>query len=63
MSLPSTFETHAGTGHDVIMDFRPGEDHIDLQGFGLTSFDQLAAKLQQTAAGLDIVFAPEPTPC
>lgn len=54
---PNTFVMHQGTGHSVIMDFRPGEDHIDLQGFGLTSFDQLAALFQQTSAGLDIVFA------
>jgi Ca2+-binding RTX toxin-like protein len=52
----NTFEFSAGLGHDVVMDFRSGEDHIDLQGFGITSFQQLSTHFQQTADGLDMVF-------
>jgi serralysin len=52
----NTFSFSPGIGQDVIMDFRSGEDHIDLQGFGLSSFQQLEQLLQTTANGLDIVF-------
>lgn len=39
------------------MDFRSGEDHIDLQGLGVSNFDQLSHLFHQTASGLDIVFS------
>ena len=52
----NTFDFSPGIGQDVIMDFRSGEDHIDLQGFGLSSFQQLEQLFQTTANGLDIVF-------
>lgn len=35
------FVFHQGIGQEVIIDFRSGEDHIDLRGFGLSSFEQL----------------------
>lgn len=53
---PDTFVFHQGVGHDMIMDFRSGVDHIDLQGFGLSSSQQLEQLFQSTANGLDIVF-------
>lgn len=52
----NTFVFGAQNGHDVIMDFHPGRDHIDLQGVGFTSFQQLEQNFHQTANGLDIVF-------
>lgn len=52
----NTFVFAPQNGHDTIMDFRSGEDHIDLQGFGFTSFQQLEQDFHQTASGLDIVF-------
>lgn len=52
----NTFVFAPSNGHDTIMDFRPGEDHIDLKGFGFTGFQQLEQDFHQTASGLDIVF-------
>ena len=52
----NTFVFNQGIGHDTIMDFRSGVDHIDLEGFGLSSFQQLEPLLQTTANGLDVVF-------
>jgi hypothetical protein len=52
----NTFEFAPSNAHDTIMDFHSGRDHIDLQGFGFSSFEQLATHFQTTANGLDIVF-------
>jgi hypothetical protein len=52
----NTFVFGPQNGHDTIMDFRSGEDHIALQGFGFASFEQLSTDVQQTANGLDIAF-------
>jgi hypothetical protein len=52
----NTFEFGPQNGHDTVMDFHPGEDHIALQGLGVSSFAQLSPHLQQTAGGVDIVF-------
>jgi Ca2+-binding RTX toxin-like protein len=52
----NTFVFSPPNGQDVIMDFHPGRDHIDLQGYGFNSFTQVEALFQQTAKGLDIVF-------
>jgi hypothetical protein len=52
----NTFIFSAGIGHDTIMDFRSGTDHIDLEGLGVSNFQQLSQLFQQTANGLDIVF-------
>jgi hypothetical protein len=52
----NTFVFSPPNGHDTIMDFHPGRDHIDLQGFGFTGFDQLSQDFHQTTNGLDIVF-------
>jgi Ca2+-binding RTX toxin-like protein len=39
-------------GHDQIMDFQPGQDHIELQGFSqVTNFDQVASHTTDTAQG------------
>jgi Ca2+-binding RTX toxin-like protein len=59
---PNTFEflpvSNPTFSTDTIMDFRSGEDHIDLQGFGISSFQQLEQDFHPTASGLDIVFGP-----
>jgi len=43
-------------GHDQIMDFQPGKDHIELEGFGFTSFKDLATHFTATADGVLISF-------
>jgi hypothetical protein len=50
----NTFEFSPSNGNDEIMDFHPGRDHIDLQGFAFNSFGQLDT--QQTAHGALISF-------
>jgi hypothetical protein len=52
----NTFVFAPSNGHDTIMDFHSGRDHIDLQGFGFSSFQQIQPLFQQTSGGLDIVF-------
>jgi hypothetical protein len=53
---PDTFVFSPPNGHDQIMDFRPGVDLIELNGFGFTSFDQLKADFQTTPDGVLIGF-------
>jgi Ca2+-binding RTX toxin-like protein len=53
----NTFVFNQGIGHDTIMDFRSGVDHIDIEGFGINNFQQLEQLFQTTANGLDIVFS------
>lgn len=43
-------------GHDQIMDFQPGKDHIELDGFGFSGFQALAAHFQATPDGVLISF-------
>jgi hypothetical protein len=43
-------------GEDQIMDFQPGKDHIELDGFGFTSFGAVATHFQPTADGVLISF-------
>jgi Ca2+-binding RTX toxin-like protein len=43
-------------GHDQIMDFQPGKDHIEL--FSFASFQQLSPQLQDTGDGVLIAFGP-----
>ncbi|HKR86797.1 MAG TPA: hypothetical protein VJS38_01355 [Phenylobacterium sp.] len=43
-------------GHDQIMDFEPGKDRIELQGFGFAGFQDLASHFQTTADGVLISF-------
>jgi len=39
-------------GHDEIMDFQPGQDRIELVGFGAATFQDLAARFQATDGGV-----------
>jgi hypothetical protein len=43
-------------GHDQIMDFEPGKDHIEVQGFA--NFQDLSSLFQPTADGVLISFDP-----
>lgn len=43
-------------GHDQIMDFQPGKDRIELKGFDLTGFKELASHFQATPDGVLISF-------
>jgi hypothetical protein len=43
-------------GHDQIMDFEPGKDRIELQGFGITGFQDLASHFQASAGGVLVSF-------
>lgn len=46
-------------GQDVVEDFRPGQDHIDLQGFGgVTNFSQLSGDVTETSQGSLITLGP-----
>jgi Ca2+-binding RTX toxin-like protein len=45
-----------GNGHDQIMDFQPGKDHIELDGFGFGTFQVLASHFQATPNGVLISF-------
>ena len=51
-----TFVFSISNGHDQIMDFQPGVDHIQLNGFGFGSFSDLAQHIQYTPQGASIVF-------
>jgi len=48
------FSSH--NGRDSIMDFEPGKDHIELDGFGFASFNDVAPLIQYTADGALITF-------
>jgi len=43
-------------GHDHIMDFQPGKDRIELDGFGFAGFQDLATHFQAAADGVLISF-------
>ena len=38
------------------MDFQPGKDHIELQGFSFNGFSDLASHVQDTSQGALITF-------
>ncbi|MDB5449835.1 MAG: hypothetical protein JWQ52_963 [Phenylobacterium sp.] len=46
----------APNGHDQIMDFQPGKDRIELDGFGFGSFQVLASHFRTTPEGVLISF-------
>ncbi|MDB5445750.1 MAG: hypothetical protein JWQ97_1067, partial [Phenylobacterium sp.] len=50
------FEFAAANGHDVIEDFQPGKDHIELHQTAFHSFADLAGVIQQTAQGVMLQF-------
>jgi len=52
-----TFVFSPPNGHDTVMDFQPGQDHIELKGYvDITNFSQLAPHITDTAAGALITF-------
>lgn len=51
------FIVKAGNGSDAIVNFAPSNDIIRLQGYGITSFDQLTALATQSGADVRFVFA------
>lgn len=51
------FIVKAGNGSDSIVNFAPSNDIIKLQGYGITSFDQLAALATQSGADVKFAFA------
>ncbi|WP_441234184.1 Ig-like domain-containing protein [Bradyrhizobium sp. 930_D9_N1_4] len=51
------FIVKAGNGSDAIVNFAPSNDVIKLQGYGITSFDQLAALATQNGADVKFAFA------
>jgi hypothetical protein len=53
---PDTFVFSPPNGHDQIMDFRPSEDVIQLDGFGFTSFADLSSHFEPTPNGVLISF-------
>lgn len=50
------FVFSANNGHDTIYDFRQGEDKIELQGVGVTSFDALMAESHLSQNNSDSVI-------
>lgn len=51
------FIVKAGNGSDAVVNFAPSNDIIKLQGYGITSFDQLTALATQSGADVRFVFA------
>jgi hypothetical protein len=51
-----TFVFSPGNAKDQIMDFESGKDHIQLQGYALSSFEDLASHFQDTDQGMLIAF-------
>src|SRR5262249_15364009 len=51
------FKITAGNGSDAIMNFKPSSDVIKLQGYGITSFDQLMALGTQVGSDVQFTFA------
>lgn len=51
------FIVKAGNGSDAVVNFMPSNDIIKLQGYGITSFDQLTALATQSGADVRFVFA------
>lgn len=43
-------------GHDIIEDFEPGKDHIELNGYGFADFNDIENHLLDTGAGMFIIF-------
>jgi len=52
-----TFVFSVANGHDRILDFEPEKDRIELDGFGFSGFEDLAAHFQTTAGGVLISFS------
>jgi len=60
-TAPNSFVFTPHNANDQIMDFRQGSDHIELRGFGFSSFSQLAADISSTAHGELITFGANDT--
>jgi hypothetical protein len=52
----NTFVFSGPNGQDTIMDFQQGKDHIELDGYGLKNFKDVASHIQYTADGALITF-------
>lgn len=53
---PNLFVFSPPNGHDSIMDFKHGQDHIELQGYAFTSFNNIAGSITDTAQGSLVTF-------
>lgn len=51
------FKITAGNGSDAIVNFKPSSDVVKLQGYGITSFDQLMAGAVQNGSDVQFTFA------
>jgi hypothetical protein len=51
-----TFVFSTNNGYDIINDFQNTKDHIQLEGFGFESFNDVASHIQYTADGALITF-------
>ncbi|MCI0754845.1 hypothetical protein MON41_13940, partial [Roseomonas vastitatis] len=52
-----TFVIGKGMGHDTITDFAPGQDVINLDGFGFSSFGQVQALMKASGSATTITFS------
>ena len=51
------FKITAGNGSDAVVNFKPSSDVIKLQGYGISSFDQLMALGEQVGSDVQFAFA------
>ena len=51
------FKITAGNGSDAIVNFKPSSDVVNLQGYGISSFDQLKSLGVQVGADVQFSFA------
>jgi serralysin len=51
------FKITAGNGSDAVVNFKPSSDVIQLQGYGISSFDQLKALGAQVGSDVQFAFA------
>jgi hypothetical protein len=56
------FVFHPNNGQDQIMDFQPGKDRIEIDGYGVSGFTALVSHLQATADGVLITLDANDTP-
>jgi len=50
------FQIEAGNGSDAIVNFTPGKDVIQLQGYGITTFEQIQERATQINSDVVITF-------
>jgi Ca2+-binding RTX toxin-like protein len=49
-----TFLIHKGTGIDIIADFTPGLDHLDVSDFGFKTTAELTARMTQVGTDISV---------